>query len=321
MTYVDDEIASQPDCWRRAAELADASAGALPARGERVAVVGCGTSWFMAMAYAALRERAGHGETDAFQASEFPFTDGGTARDTVPAHSARMSARRYDRVVAITRSGTTTEVLDLLAGAAATGVRTTAVVGDPASPAAATAHSVVMPFADERSVVQTRFATSALALLRAGLGEDMRQAALDAGGAVGAGLPLDPARIEQVTFLGRGWTVGLAQEAALKCREAAQLWTEAYPAMDYRHGPISIAAPGRAVWAFGDVPEGLGDDVARTGASFVHDRGIDPLAALIVAQRFAVAAARHRGLDPDAPRNLTRSVVLDGAVSGPATRP
>src|SRR5918997_2413277 len=95
MAYVDGEIASQPDCWRRAADLASRSEG-LPRAGERVAVVGCGTSWFMAMAYAALRERAGHGETDAFQASEFP------------------AARRYDRVVAITRSGTTTEVVDLL---------------------------------------------------------------------------------------------------------------------------------------------------------------------------------------------------------------
>ena len=62
---------------------------------------------------------------------------------------------------------------------------------------------------------------------------------------------------EQFTFLGRGWTCGLAQEAALKMREAAGAWTEAYPAMEYRHGPISIAGPGRVTWMFGDVPEGL----------------------------------------------------------------
>src|SRR3712207_7559300 len=46
------------------------------------------------------------------------------------------------------------------------------------------------------------------------------------------------------TFLGRGWTIGLANEAALKLRESAQAWTESYPAMEYRHGPISITAPG-----------------------------------------------------------------------------
>ncbi|HET6212853.1 MAG TPA: sugar isomerase, partial [Micromonosporaceae bacterium] len=84
---------------------------------------------------------------------------------------------------------------------------------------------------------------------------------------------------------------------------------EAYPAMDYRHGPIAIAAPGRAVWALGPVPDGLAAEVTGTGAAFTSsDR--DPLAELIVAQRFAVALATHRGLDPDAPRHLTRSVVL-----------
>ena len=50
------EIASQPDCWRRAAALAPDLAHLLPAPGERVAVVGCGTSWFIAQSFAAARE-------------------------------------------------------------------------------------------------------------------------------------------------------------------------------------------------------------------------------------------------------------------------
>lgn len=114
---------------------------------------------------------------------------------------------------------------------------------------------------------------------------------------------------EQVSFVGQGWTVGLAHEAALKSREAAQFWAEAYPAMDYRHGPISIAQSGRLVWSFGRSPEGLRQEVEATGAAFVeHD--LDPQAALVVAQRFAVALAERRGLDPDRPRNLSRSVIL-----------
>jgi len=112
-----------------------------------------------------------------------------------------------------------------------------------------------------------------------------------------------------VTFLGSGWTWGLAQEAALKCREAAGLWVEAYPAMEYRHGPIAIAQPGRAVWALGPLPDGLTEDIERTGATLVRsDR--DPQAELVLVQRFAVEAARQRGLDPDHPRSLTRSVIL-----------
>ncbi|WP_020520708.1 SIS domain-containing protein [Catelliglobosispora koreensis] len=281
MTFVAAEIQSQPDCWRRAVALVPEVEHLLPQRGERVAVVGCGTSWFMAMAYASLREAAGHGETDAFAASEFP------------------AGRRYDRVVAITRSGTTTEVLDLEPD--------TVILGDIDSPAASFKRVIGLPWADEQSVVQTRFATTALTLLRASLGEDLTQAIADASAALTAELPLrDP---EQITFLGRGWTVGLAHEAALKCREAAVFWAESYPAMDYRHGPVSIAAPGRGVWAFGLVPDGLPAQVEATGATFVHhDR--DPLAELILAQRQAIAIAEAKGINPDEPRNLTRSVVL-----------
>ncbi|TYB42298.1 SIS domain-containing protein [Actinomadura chibensis] len=296
------EIATQPECWRRAAGLAaglagPAGGGPLPARGERVAVVGCGTSLFMAQAYAALRESAGHGETDAFAASETP------------------AGRRYDRVVALSRSGTTTEVVDVLARFAGT-ARTTVVTAVPDSPAAERAdHVVALEFADEESVVQTRFATTQLVLLRAHLGEDVTAAIADAEAAVADPLPADLLAAGQFTFLGRGWTVGLASEAALKMREAAGYWTEAYPAMEYRHGPISVTGPGRAVWMLGDLPDGLAAQVAATGG-LLRAVAADPLAELVRAQRAAVALAAARGLDPDRPRHLTRSVILDGGAPG-----
>ncbi|MFD2467518.1 SIS domain-containing protein [Amycolatopsis silviterrae] len=273
--------------WRAAAALAPSAA--LPQPGERVAVVGCGTSWFIAMSYAVAREQRGHGVTDAFAGSEYP------------------ASREYDRVVAISRSGTTTEIIDLLAAMPEQRTVLITAVGD--SPAAALADEVVeLSFADEKSVVQTRFATTALALLRAGLGDDVEQLATACAEALAE--PIDDLLdAEQVTFVGRGPAVGLAYEAALKTREAAQFWAESYPAMDYRHGPIAIAQPGRLVWSLGPAPAGLAEDVARTGARFVH-HDLDPLAALVVAQRFAVALAARRGLDPDRPRSLTRSVIL-----------
>ncbi len=181
----------------------------------------------------------------------------------------------------------------------------TAVASAPATELASDA--VVIGFADEQSVVQTRSATTALTLLRAHLGQ--QPPIDDARDALEAALPFDVAEIEQVTFLGSGWAWGLAQEAALKCREAAQLWVEAYTGMEYRHGPIAIAQPGRAVWALGPLPDGLADEVTKTGATLVHS-GRDPLAELVLVQRYAVAAAKHRGLNPDRPRSLTRSVLL-----------
>ncbi|MGW0802070.1 SIS domain-containing protein [Nonomuraea sp. NPDC002799] len=286
-THTEAEIASQPSCWRRA--VASVPADALPRRGERVAVIGCGTSWFIAMAYAALRERAGHGETDAFAASEAPID------------------RSYDRVLALTRSGTTTEVLELLAR---TSTKSTAITADPKTPIMRAADEVVvLDYADEQSVVQTRFATTQLALLRASLGEDLTQAIADAEQAVAAPLPAELVEAEQFSFLGTGWSVGLAQEAALKMREASRSWTEAYPAMEYRHGPISIAAPGRVTWMLGAAPEGLREQVEATGATFAES-ALDPMAELIRAQRVAVARAFARGLNPDEPIHLTRSVIL-----------
>ncbi|GAA2404296.1 SIS domain-containing protein [Streptomyces coeruleofuscus] len=297
MSQTEIEIATQPDCWRQAVALArqpDGPAAALPRPGERVAVVGCGTSWFIAQAYAALRESGGHGETDAFPASEIP------------------AGRAYDRVVALTRSGTTTEVLELLRRLRGR-TPTTAVTAVPEAPVSELADAVVaLDFADETSVVQTRFASAELVLLRAHLGEDLGHLPQQGHSALDDPMPAGVLEAEQFTFLGKGWAYGIAQEAALKMREAASAWTEAYPVMEYRHGPISVTGPGRVAWWFGDpaaLPSGLADDIARTGGQLVA-LGRDPLADLVVVQRLAAALASARGLDPDNPRHLTRSVIL-----------
>ena len=291
MSFIAEEIARQPEAWRTAAAVVAAGDNALPEAGERVAVVGCGTSWFMAQAYADLREQRGLGETDAFAASEFP------------------RERTYDRLIGISRSGTTTEVLDLLRDLRGR-YPTTALTADTATAIVDVAdHIVDLSFADERSVVQTVFATTALAALRASLGERIEPLADAAETVVTASLAPEWVSAEQITFLGSGWAYGVAQEAALKMREAAQAWTEAYPSMEYRHGPISIAAPGRLVWHFGPDRANLRADVSPTGAAFV-DNGDDPQVDLIRVQRLAAQVAAARGLDPDQPRNLTRSVVL-----------
>ena len=103
--------------------------------------------------------------------------------------------------------------------------------------------------------------------------------------------------------------MGLANEAALKIREAARAWSESYPAMEYRHGPIAVADARAALWPIGEIGPDLITDIERTGATVVRTP-YDPLASLVLAQRAAVALAAARGLDPDSPLNLTRSVVL-----------
>jgi glucosamine--fructose-6-phosphate aminotransferase (isomerizing) len=288
------EIESQPTVWERGLAMADEARAALAAPRERMLVLGCGTSWFVAQSLAQLRESAGLGETDAVCASEY------------------VPRRRYDRIVAVTRSGTSTEVLHALriAPPGAHRVAITAVDGEPVDDLVQT--RLLLDFADERSVVQTRFPTTVLATARAAFGEDLRHLAADGRAALSAPLPAAVTDVEHVVFLGTGWTIGLAHEAALKVREAAQAWSESYPAMDFRHGPLAVAGPRSLVWLFGDVPAALDDAVRAAGARPHRDR-LDPLAQLVLAQRFAVALAAYRGLEPDTPRLLTRSVVLDGA--------
>lgn len=289
--HMDAELTSQPEVWERAIAQSKAE-NLLPADGLRVAVVGCGTSWFMAQAYAAARESAGKGVTDAFAASE-----------------AFISSRDYDVLVAITRSGTTSEVLELLSTLDEK-IRTVAVIGDTTSPIVNKVDAVVeLPYADEQSVVQTRFATTALTYLLTSVGVDLTAAVADARTAVVTETSAELIDAEQFTFLGRGWTVGLAHEAALKMREAVQGWTESYPGMEYRHGPISIAAPNRVTWMIGEEPEGLAKDMVRTGALYINN-DVHPLAELARVHRVTLDRARARGMNPDAPRNLSRSVIL-----------
>jgi fructoselysine-6-P-deglycase FrlB-like protein len=257
-----------------------------------VAVIGCGTSWHVASTIAVVRETAGHGETDAFPASELPV-------------------RNYDAVLAVTRSGTTIEVLDALRNAPSS-VRKIGITADVAAPIReATDQLLVLDYADEQSVVQTRFATTVLTVARAHVGHDLAPVVEQARAAVAA--DLDDRLIDRphYVFLGRGWSTGVAREAALKIQEAASAWSEAYPALEYRHGPLSTAGENSVVWLLGVDDSVLVNDIRRTGATVIVGDG-DPQAELVLAQRVAVATAQARGLDPDRPRYLARSVMYTG---------
>lgn len=291
VTLTASEIDSQPRIWREALTHVARATDLLARPGERVLVIGCGTSAFVAESFAALRETAGLGITDAAYASE------------------PRVWRRYDAVIALTRSGTTTEVLEALSAVPA-GVRTVAVTGVADSPVAAVVDDVLLlDFADEQSVVQTRFPTSFLLLARAAFGEDVSALPAAAEAALARPLPIDVSGLSHFVYLGSGWTYGLAQEAALKIREAAQAWSESYPLLDYRHGPLAVAGPGSLVWMIGPHDDKLVDQIEAVGAQVVTSSH-DPLIELAQAQRLAVAVAELRGLNPDTPRHLTRSIIL-----------
>jgi len=286
------EIASQPALWGRAQHHADERPEGLPGRGERVLVLGCGTSYYVAAAYATLREQAGEGTTDAIIASEL-----GTV------------VRPYDRVIAISRSGTSTEVVDALTRLDPS-ISLTAVLGELGTPVGDRAtHVIDLGYADETSVVQTRFPTTLLALLRASLGQSQEErAALLRAGQAAVAAPVQEPQPRQLVVLATGWAAHLAQEAALKCRESAGMWAEAYATGEFRHGPISVAGPGSLVWAMTPLTTLQTESIEATGARVRHG-GDEPLAELVELQRHAVAWASAAGRDADHPAHLSRSVV------------
>jgi fructoselysine-6-P-deglycase FrlB-like protein len=291
--HTEREIRSQPEVWQRVLDSAGSLTALLPGPGKRVLAVGCGSSYYVLDSYARRRQQLGLGTTRAAIATELEDFDD------------------YDAAVVLSRSGTTSDLLTVARELSAR-MPTVGVTGTPGSPITEVVHNtVLLDFADERSVVQTRYATSALTLLRASLKDAaVEQLPAAAAAALAEPLPFNPENYDHLVFLGRGWGRGLAEEAALKCREAARLWTESYATLEYRHGPIACAGPRSLVWALTPPPADVIAAVEATGATLRIATG-DPQAELVRVHRTAVAYARLRGLECDTPEHLSRSVVVE----------
>jgi fructoselysine-6-P-deglycase FrlB-like protein len=281
------EIASQAVIWSQVLAEPSSTLDLLPSKDENVAVVGCGTSYYMAEVYARHREALGRGTTRAIVASELDRLHPGEV------------------LLLISRSGTTRDVLRVAKRFHDT-TRITGIIGTPASPLVdACDQSVLLAYADEISTVQTRFATSVLTLLRRSLGHDLSQ--LPAAAAKALEAPLELKDYDHFVFLGGGVAVGLAAEAALKCLEAAGVWAESYPVNEYLHGPVAAANSRSLVWSLSPVPEDVANVVKQTGATLKRPT-FEAQVELIMCQRLALELSRLAGKDPDRPRHLHRSV-------------
>jgi fructoselysine-6-P-deglycase FrlB-like protein len=221
--------------------------------------------------------------------------------------------------VAISRTGQTSELIAAMERAHGTGASIVLIEGESRSPASAHA-DVFLPleFAPEHGTIQTRFISASLLALRLLIGGQDAFVSLDQlPDQVDRGLaefdPVALARFSHIVFLGREWRYPLALAAAMNLQETAQIVPEAQQTLEYRHGPIACADANTLVWCFDaqDDPASAAvlEDVRRTGAT-VRCIAADPLVSLVQAQLLSVRVAEARGVDPDAPRNLTRAVVL-----------
>jgi glutamine---fructose-6-phosphate transaminase (isomerizing) len=190
------------------------------------------------------------------------------------------------------------------------------------------------------------YTTSLLAIARLSLAldpdPDAEHALRDVPGAMTAALELEPAvssivaevgAIDRCVVVGRGFEYATAREWALKLKELGRVFADPYSAADFLHGPIALVQPGipalvlaPAGAAAASMAELLADlrgravdsvvvsDVAATrelgrwGIALPDGvpEWLRPVVSIIPGQLFAYHLTRERGLDPDAPRYISK---------------
>ena len=155
-------------------------------------------------------------------------------------------------------------------------------------------------------------------------------------------------KFKDYVFLGQGAHYWLAQEAGLKITEMSSSYAQVYHSMEFRHGPRSIAGPETLITFFvsdaaAAEEELLVKELKQLGAGIcvIANRATPELkkhsdllielaldgpefaryaVTAIPAHLLGIGVGLRKGLNPDAPRNLTRAVVLDSNGSSPSKR-
>ncbi|MFT3977575.1 MAG: SIS domain-containing protein [Sphingomonas bacterium] len=248
-------------------------------------------------------------------------------------------------LIAISQSGRSPDLIAAAEDAQRQGALVVAVVNDAESPLAALADiAIPVRAGKETSVAATKSFIATLTALThlagewsgdeallaalADIGPLLRQAAAQDWSAA---LP-HLAKANDLLVLGRGPTLPIAGEAALKLKETSGLYAEAFSAAEVAHGPMTLVEAGDPVLAFGpgDVSaHGLGErlaDFAARGATVIATGAAEDIAAATIPlpsppaphpalgaiaaiQSFyglANAIAIARGRNPDNPPHLAK---------------
>jgi len=155
-------------------------------------------------------------------------------------------------------------------------------------------------------------------------------------------------KFKDYVFLGQGAHYWLAQEAGLKVTEMSSSYAQVYHSMEFRHGPRSIAGPETLITfyiseAAAAEEELLVKELKQLGAGIcvIANRATPELkkhsdllielaldgpefaryaVTAIPAHLIGTAIGLRKGLNPDAPKNLTRAVVLGSNGTSPSKR-
>jgi glucosamine--fructose-6-phosphate aminotransferase (isomerizing) len=242
----------------------------------------------------------------------------------------------------ISQSGRSDDLIETATMARAAGAITAAIVNDANSPLAK-ASEFVLPLAagPELSVAATKSFVASLAALLQLTAAWSGDAAMTRSGerlpdrlAEAAGLDwsdaLRPlARAVSLVAIGRGPTLAIAREAALKLKETCELHAEAFSAAEFRHGPIALVSSAYPVLAFAPTDESaaglreLVDDLRGKGACvLVAEPGrrragrlpalsldhpdADAICLIQSFYAFLIKLAAQRGTNVDQPRHLQK---------------
>jgi glucosamine--fructose-6-phosphate aminotransferase (isomerizing) len=320
MDKTEKSIFEQFEFWKSAPRP-----GAIAQPGIDYVVVGCGTSYNLAMSAAVALNENG------FSAVAAP------GNEWLLRPRSYRAAPQNAHVIAISRSGETTEVVQAASTSRSNGLPVTAITCDGASSLVANADQrFVAETHPDEGIVMT--SSASLMLLLA-----LRFAGIDTDSSAGTAQTLlaelnsyHGSYLKERThfvFLGGGALYGVAAEGALKLQEMGLTATETYHPLEYRHGPISVADHRTLVVMLyhpdtHDQEEKLAAELVGFGAFVLgfggpgtlslevggpdKTRGLVCLPAL---QLLGLELARSRGLDTRAPRHLTKVVRTDSCAA------
>lgn len=344
------EILSQPHVWEKAIQEAEQAFDKISLLRSKLSsdgalFAGCGSTYYLSQVASALFRKWLGIRTTAVASGDFLLY-----REDYVESSTDHSPQSKPVLVSISRSGKTTETVELARKYRAEGGQVLAVTNYPDSPLVSHADvSLVVREGREESVVQTRSFSSMLVALsyvaallsnQPSLCQAMKRlpesgaSLIEKYSGLAYELGTDLSK-DRFYFLGSGIRFGIASEASLKMKEVSLSHSEPFQFLEFRHGPMSMvnhqtvlfgllssknSAQERAVL---EQMRAAGAKVVALGESnsdIVFHSGIPEDAALAlylpVLQLTAVYRAQAKGLDPDNPNNLSAVVTLDPETLG-----
>jgi len=330
------EIKSQPEAWSQALDVVHASTLPEAGRYDNVLFTGCGSTYYLSLAAAALYQELTGRSARAVPAGELLLN--------ASANVAQIVNLRY-LLVAVSRSGTTTETVKAVQKFKAEKRGDVMVVSNYDETLSKLADmNIVIPKGQEESVAQTRsfasmyVAATAFCARMAGKGElveAMRELPRIGELVIGnyeawAKRIGENLNFDRFYFLGSGIRYGLACEANLKMKEMTLTHSEPFHFLEFRHGPMSMVNENTVVVGLlseqnrvhearvlsemeklGGTVAGIGESEADVVFESKIPESVRGVLYLPILQLMAFYRSMAKGLNPDRPNNLTAVVKLD----------